>query len=343
MRPDEFPDDPNRPIDLGRWPWPARTPTTSPRFPARATRLTRPTSGTSGPWPATSTTGTCARSACGCGSRSTTTAGEFSAVEIDCELGVITPDDVTWADATRLALCAATNHLSLVRHFTWVHLATAAQNSVATRNSLPADHRLLRLLWPHMWGTQYSNELVTKVLLMKGGDFDRVCSASPTRGCAGSWRTPSPCYDITTFDPYADVDQRGLAGAPSTNRRSRIGGPTSTSCTPTPSATCTAPTGRTTSSGPTSPSWPGWPTSTGVCREASTTSWPKREADDPRRGPAGGDPPARGHCRARGHGHRPLALPAVDRRPPGAGSPGTAAGPRSTTTSGWSTSTRSST
>ncbi len=136
-----------------------------------------------------------------------------SAVEIDCELGVITPDDVTWADATRLALCAATNHLSLVRHFTWVHLATAAQSSVATRNSLPADHRLLRLLWPHMWGTQYSNELVTDLILMKGGDFDRVFSFTH-EGMCRLLEDSYEHYDITTFDPYADVDRRGLAGAP---------------------------------------------------------------------------------------------------------------------------------
>jgi arachidonate 15-lipoxygenase len=137
----------------------------------------------------------------------------LSAVEIDCELGVITPDDATWADAQRLALCAATNHLSLVRHFTWVHLATAAQSAVATRNSLPPGHRLRRLLWPHVWGTQYSNELVTELLLMKGGDFDRVFSFTHDGMCR-LLEDSHEQYDIRTFEPYADVDRRGLAGAP---------------------------------------------------------------------------------------------------------------------------------
>ncbi|MEA2828970.1 MAG: arachidonate 15-lipoxygenase [Actinomycetota bacterium] len=136
-----------------------------------------------------------------------------SPVEIDCELGVVTPDDATWADARRLALCAATNHLSLVRHFTWVHLATAAQSAVATRNSLPPGHRLRRLLWPHVWGTQYSNELVMEVMLMKGGDFESVFSFTH-EGMCRLLEDSYELYDVSTFDPYADVEQRGLVGAP---------------------------------------------------------------------------------------------------------------------------------
>lgn len=98
------------------------------------------------------------------------------AVEIDCELGRYTPTDPEWELAQKIALCAATTHLSVVRHFNGVHLALAAQFAVATRNTLPTDHSVRRLLWPHLWGTQYSNELITELFMMKGGDLEEIFS-----------------------------------------------------------------------------------------------------------------------------------------------------------------------
>ena len=136
-----------------------------------------------------------------------------SAVEIDCELGVVTPADPSWDEAQRLALAAATTHLSVVRHFNWVHLATVAQSAVATRNCLPPAHRLRRLLWPHVWGSQYSNELVTEVMLMEGGDFESVFSFTHAGLCRLLEETHLD-YDIAAFDPYADADRRGLSFAP---------------------------------------------------------------------------------------------------------------------------------
>ena len=58
----------------------------------------------------------------------------------------IKPTDPEWDQACKIALCAASTHLSLVRHFNWVHLAGGAQLAIATRNSLPEDHALFRLL-----------------------------------------------------------------------------------------------------------------------------------------------------------------------------------------------------
>ncbi len=137
----------------------------------------------------------------------------LSAVEIDCELGVVTPSHPLWEQAQRLALAAATNHLTLVRHFNWVHLAAVAQSSVASRNWLPAGHRLNRLLWPHQWGTQYSNELVTEILLMKGGDYESVFSFTHDGLCHLLSDTYGD-HDIAAFDPDADADRRGLSMAP---------------------------------------------------------------------------------------------------------------------------------
>jgi Lipoxygenase len=130
-------------------------------------------------------------------------------VEIDCELGRCAPRDPQWELAQKIALCAATTHLSLVRHFTGLHLALVAQFAIATRNILPANHPVRRLLWAHVWGTQYSNELVTEILMMKGGDFEEVFSFTHAGLCklfADSYER----YDIRVLDPTADADRRGI-------------------------------------------------------------------------------------------------------------------------------------
>ncbi len=133
----------------------------------------------------------------------------LSAVEIDCELGVCKPGEPEWADAQRIALCAATNHLSLVRHFNWVHLTAVSNFAIATRHNLPAGHEVRRLLWPHMWGTHYSNELVTEILLMKGGDFESVFSFSHA-GLCRLFEDSYDQYDVRVIDPMADAERRGV-------------------------------------------------------------------------------------------------------------------------------------
>ena len=130
-------------------------------------------------------------------------------VEIDCELGRRTPTDPDWELAQKIALCAATTHLSLVRHFTGLHLALTAQFAIATRNTLPANHYVRRLLWAHVWGTQYSNELVTEIMTMKGGEFEEIFSFTHNGLCkllADSYEQ----YDIRVTDPSTDADRRGI-------------------------------------------------------------------------------------------------------------------------------------
>ena len=139
-------------------------------------------------------------------------AQRLSAVEIECELGVCRPGDESWELAQKIALCAATNDLSLVRHFNWVHLTAVSQFTIATRNRLPADHPVRRLLWPHMWGTQYSNELVTEILLMEGGDFESVFSFTHA-GLCKLFSDSYERYDIRVTDPLADAERRGIVKA----------------------------------------------------------------------------------------------------------------------------------
>ena len=76
----------------------------------------------------------------------------------------------------KIALCAVTTHVSLVRHFNWAHLVGSAHLAIATRNRLLPEHPLCRLMWPYMYGTQQSNDMVTKGQMVRGGDFETVFS-----------------------------------------------------------------------------------------------------------------------------------------------------------------------
>lgn len=131
------------------------------------------------------------------------------ATEIYCDLGTCRPGDANWEAAEKLALCAATNFLSLIRHFHNVHLAGVGQFAIATRNNLGPTHPLRRLLWPHVWGTEYSNELVTKVLMMKEGEFEGVFSFTH-KGMCKLFRDWHGRYDIRLIDPEVDAERRGI-------------------------------------------------------------------------------------------------------------------------------------
>jgi hypothetical protein len=144
--------------------------------------------------------------------RVNTAARRLAAVQIDGELGSLTPGHPRWELATKLALGAATTHVSLVRHFNGVHLAAGGPFAIATRNCLPADHPLRRMLWPHMFGTQYSNELVTKGQMAPGGDFDSIFSMTH-RGMCALFQETYEQYDLTVLDPRRDAERRGIVGA----------------------------------------------------------------------------------------------------------------------------------
>lgn len=131
---------------------------------------------------------------------------------IECALGTVTPTDPRWDRACKIALCAATTHLSLVRHFNWVHLAGGAQLAIATRNQLSDSHPLCRLLWPYIYGTQQSNDMVTRGQMVRGGDFETIFSLTFEDMCRlfdDSYRA----YPHLVNDPEADGNARGVRGA----------------------------------------------------------------------------------------------------------------------------------
>jgi len=125
------------------------------------------------------------------------------------ELGTVTPDDDTWPRANQLAVTAATTHAALSRHFAAVHLISGNHWDVATRNQLPVDHALHRLLRPHVFNSFYTNYGVTRAQMLPAGDFVNVYSFTPS-GMAAYFDAAYRSYDITVTDPVADWARRGL-------------------------------------------------------------------------------------------------------------------------------------
>jgi hypothetical protein len=140
----------------------------------------------------------------------------LQAYRIECALGkgkhAIKPTDPEWDQACKIALCAATTHLSLVRHFNWVHLAGGAQLAIATRNSLPANHALFRLLWPYIYGTLQSNDMVTRGQMARGGDFETTFSFT-FKGVCELFDDTYEEYRHSVNDPEIDGNSRQVRGA----------------------------------------------------------------------------------------------------------------------------------
>jgi hypothetical protein len=138
--------------------------------------------------------------------------GRLSTARIEStELGVVgaDADHADWERATALAICAAGTHLSLTRHFNFVHLVSGNHWDVATRNGLPTDHPLYRLLWPHVFNSFYTNYGVTRVQMLPDGDFANMFSYTHP-GLMAYYDEMYRTYDITVTDPVADWQRRGL-------------------------------------------------------------------------------------------------------------------------------------
>jgi arachidonate 15-lipoxygenase len=131
---------------------------------------------------------------------------------IECALGAIAPTDPQWDQACKIVLCAASTHLSLVRHFNWVHLAGGAQLAIATRNRLSASHPLCRLLWPYIYATLQSNDIVTRGQMVRGGDFETIFSFT-FDGMCRLFDDSHLDYRHVVNDPEADGNARGVRGA----------------------------------------------------------------------------------------------------------------------------------
>lgn len=133
-------------------------------------------------------------------------------MRIESALGLTYPSDDNWALAGRLALCALSTHTSLIRHSSWVHLIGGESLSIATRNTLPEDHPLCRLLWPHIFGTQASNRLGLESQLVPRGDFESVFSY-PHEEIYRLFNDSVDAFDVQAWDPHAYAAKRGISDA----------------------------------------------------------------------------------------------------------------------------------
>lgn len=137
--------------------------------------------------------------------------GRLRATAIESDLGRSTPGDADWDRSVGLALCAATTHTSLVRHYNWVHLVPGTAFAIATRNALPTDHPLKRLLWPHVFRTQFSNWVTTMGQLSVGGDFEEIFSFT-RESLLRLFDDTCADFDATVVDPERDAQKRGVLG-----------------------------------------------------------------------------------------------------------------------------------
>jgi Lipoxygenase len=135
------------------------------------------------------------------------------ATRIESDLGTFGPCDGEWAAAQRLAMCAVSTHATLVRHFNWLHLVCGASLAIATDNFLPAVHPVRRLLRPHLYATHFGNEIVTRIAMEPGGDFENIFSFTHDGMCE-LFADTAGRFDLEVIHPERDAARRGLKAVP---------------------------------------------------------------------------------------------------------------------------------
>jgi arachidonate 15-lipoxygenase len=138
-------------------------------------------------------------------------AGRLDATRIDCELGSCTASDRDWLAAQRLAMCALATHVTLVRHFNWIHLVAGERLALVSHRFLPVKHPVRRLLQPHVYATHFGNRIVTPIQLQPGGDFERLFSYTH-RGLCSLFEATIGEFDLHSMDPERDAMERGIDG-----------------------------------------------------------------------------------------------------------------------------------
>ena len=139
--------------------------------------------------------------------------GRLTAIEIESdEYGMVHDGDPDWEASEALAICAATTHMSLTRHFNYVHLISGNHWEIATRNNLATDHPLYRLVWPHIFNSLFTNYAITAVQMLPDGDFVNMFSFTHD-GLMKYYDAMYEAYDIAMTDPEADWERRGLEGS----------------------------------------------------------------------------------------------------------------------------------
>lgn len=135
--------------------------------------------------------------------------GVLAPVRIETALGVAEPGTAGWDAAVRMAMCSMTSHASMVRHFNWLHLTGGPALEAVTRNRLPVSHPVRRLLWAHVFGTHGGNDLVTEIIMSKGGEFESIFSLTH-RGICELFEATTGDFDLAAINPLLDASRRGV-------------------------------------------------------------------------------------------------------------------------------------
>lgn len=76
--------------------------------------------------------------------------------------------------ACKIVICAIINHLTIVQHFSYTHIAISNTVCIETRNKLKYNHPLRPLLQPYIYGTINTNLTMGISLMMKNGTMESV-------------------------------------------------------------------------------------------------------------------------------------------------------------------------
>ena len=82
-----------------------------------------------------------------------------------------------------------------------------------TQNQLPVGHPIRRLLQPHVYATQSSNQMVSIVQMAPGGDFEKLFSFTHDGMCA-LFEATCEQFDLRMVEPALDARRRGRCRRP---------------------------------------------------------------------------------------------------------------------------------
>ncbi len=115
-----------------------------------------------------------------------------------------------WNYAQKVMLATLCTHVTLVDHLLNTHLIISGTFSAVNNDTLPADHPLRRLMYPHQFKTLSTNN--TRIKLLLGAEFSFVPNISSYDMGALSKITTQYCkdFDIETMNFPANLAKRGM-------------------------------------------------------------------------------------------------------------------------------------
>ena len=119
------------------------------------------------------------------------------------------PGDDLWEHAKWHWRCAVFAYVTIVNHASGLHLGVSELTMEASREQLPADHPLRRLLKPHVYYVGTSNTTAVKTLVPDGGIVERIWPFT----YEGLAKLVKHGVESAPFEPFPKwLENSGLAG-----------------------------------------------------------------------------------------------------------------------------------